>query len=208
MKDHDTCRCAALTIGWGCALRDFARAWGLHGPAFWTQVSSLGFETWISSAGTWGSEFLAAHPGENFRHRVSSFAFRSPFRKCACEKVCRAVLVNSRVSAERWSPDRFARVGAYFWICAGLFWFVWQSENLMNEMRLICHRSSPFQARFLLAQSAGDRAMRLCIFAKNKFGFSALSPPTASRSVQSNSCSFPNHSSFLQRRIILSETGN
>src|ERR1700722_1763481 len=77
----------------------------------------------------------------------------------------------------------------------------------MNETRLIYRRSSPLKR---VSRSLNLLVIaRLCcnIFTENKFGFSALTPPTAIRSVQTRSYSLPYHSRFLQRKFILSEPG-
>jgi hypothetical protein len=96
------------------------------GRRFRTYVSSLGFETCISSTGTLDPNFQQRVRNSIFDPQFEP-AFRSPFRKCVCEKVCCAEFVVSGNRAEHWNPHRFACVGDYFWICASFFGFVWQS---------------------------------------------------------------------------------
>jgi hypothetical protein len=73
-------------------------------------------------------------------------------------------------------------------------WFV---ANIRHFKRVSCSLNP-----LAITQSSCE------IFAENKFGFSALTPPTASWSVQARSCSLPKHSPFSQRKIILFEPGS
>lgn len=81
MKDHDTFRCAALTIGLGCTLWDFARG----GKIARARVSGRRFEICASSTGASDPNFLLRIRTSILDPRLEP-GISSAVSKCGCEK--------------------------------------------------------------------------------------------------------------------------